>query len=366
MKKLFTLATLGLLSSLAFEAQAQITVDGKVTAAEIGTGTGKYQLAGTYTGTHSVATKGLQSLYIGTSATKLYIMVVGSAESATDYPGIVVYLNVPNKTGVAAGTQLKGGVAGDSPLKHTPTMDMETDYGFRATTSPSASADVYYSYVDYTNGNTAPVPDTYQGSSTKTGAPLTASATSGPVLGAKFAYLSSATVTAAATAGSGLEMELDMTALGITTGSRINLMAAYVKDGGVFSSDVIPQIVGQTADLGSSPNFAATTSPGSQNATYVVGTGVLAGRNQVAQALNFQVYPNPAKANTTVAYNVQGGLQDVSLAVYNSMGQLVRSVAAEKQTAGDHEYKLANLSAGAYLVKLEVGGQLTSRKVVVE
>ncbi|SHI88216.1 Por secretion system C-terminal sorting domain-containing protein [Hymenobacter daecheongensis DSM 21074] len=363
MKKIFTLAALGLLSAASMEAQAQITLDGKVSAAEIGTGTGKYQLAGTYTGTHSVANKGLQSVYIATSATKLYIMVVGSSES-TDYPGFVVYLNVPGRTGVAAGTQLKGGAAGDSPLKHTPTMDMQTDYGFRATTAPTGDNNVYYSYVDYTNGNTAPVPDTYQGNSQKAGVPIVASATTGPVLGARFSYLSSASVTAAATAGSGLEMELDMAALGLTTGNAINVMAGYVKDGGAFTSDVIPQVVGQTADLGSSPNFS--TLPGSQNVTYVVGTGVTATRNEVAQQLNFKVYPNPATAATTVSYKVLSANQEVELSVYNSLGQVVRTLAAEKQAVGTHTYKLPALAAGTYLVKLSVGADVTSSKIVVE
>jgi hypothetical protein len=363
MKKIFTLAALGLLSAASLDAQAQITLDGKVTAAEIGTGVGKYQLAGTYTGTHSVATKGLQSVYVATSATKLYIMVVGSSES-TDYPGMVVYLNVPGRTGVAAGTQLKGGNAGDSPLKHTPTMDMQTDYGFRATTAPTGDNNVYYSYVDYTAGNTAPVPDTYQGNSQKAGVPITASATTGPVMGARFAYLSSATVAAAATPGSGLEMELDMTALGLSTGNTINLMAGYVKDGGAFTSDVIPQVVGQTADLGLAPNFS--TLPGNQNITYVVGTGVTASRNAVAAQFGFQVYPNPATAATTVSYKVPAGTQDVSLSVYNALGQVVRTMADEKQAAGNHSYRLPTLAAGTYLVKLSIGGEITSSKIVVE
>ena len=361
MKKHFTLAALGLLTAGAFSAQAQITLDGKVSATEIGAGTGKYQLVSTYTGTHSVADKGLQALYVGSSATKLYIAVVGSAES-TNYPGIVVYLNLPNKTGVPVGTQLIGGAAGDSPLKHTPTMDMETDYGFRATTSPTGSADVYYSFVDYTAGNTAKVADTYQGSSTKTGAPVTASAADGPFKTARFSYVNSATVTAATAAGSGLEVELDLVAMGLTTGNNIQIMAAYVKDGGDFTSDVLPMVVGQTTDLGSSPNF--NTLAGKQNATYQIGTGVLASRNAVANALKFGVYPNPTAGSATISYVVPGQ-QEVALDVFNSLGQRVRAVAAGKQ-AGANQFDLSNLSAGAYFVKLQVGGQSTSQKLIVE
>ncbi|MDU0371538.1 T9SS type A sorting domain-containing protein [Hymenobacter endophyticus] len=362
MKKQFTLAALGLLTATSFSASAQITLDGKVTATEIGTGANKYQLASTYTGTHSVAGKGLQTLYVGSSSTKLYVMIVGSAETATDYPGYVLYLNVPGKTGVAAGTQLKGGSAGDSPLKHTPTMDMETDYGVRATLSPSNMTDVYYSFVDYTAGNTAPVSDSYQGAGKKDGTALTFSATTGPFTGARTALMKSTDLTAATAAGTGLEMEFDLAAMGLTATSQINLMVGYVKDGGAFTSDVLPQVVGQTADLGSSPDFSTLT--GRQNVTYNLTTGILANRNAVASALKFSVYPNPSSEAATIDY-VVSGQQDVALDVFNSLGQRVRSVASGKQN-GAQSFPLDNLTAGAYLVKLRVGDQSTSQKVVIQ
>ncbi|WP_303311090.1 T9SS type A sorting domain-containing protein [Hymenobacter sp. BT730] len=360
MKKLLTLAAVGVLGASALTAQAQITVDGKVSASEIGTGLNHYQLVSTYAGTHSAGTLGLQSLYIGESATKLYIMVVGAAETADNYPGIVVYLNVPGKTGVPAGTQLKGGADGQSPLKHTPTMDFETDYGFRVTTSPANMTPAYFSFVDYTNGNTAQVPDSYQGEGVKTGTAHNGTATSGPFMGARYSYLSSANVTAATAAGSGFEVELDKTALGIVDGNAVNVMAAYVKDGGAFTSDVLPQVVGQLTDLGSSADF--NTLAGKQYATYIVGTGVQASRAEVARTLGFGVYPNPAR-EAKIVYTVNGR-QDVALEVVNLLGQRVRSLSSAKQ-AGRQEYQLSDLQAGTYLVKLRVGDQLTSQKVII-
>ena len=359
MKKQFTLAALGLLTAGAFSAQAQITVDGKVMATEIGTGSGKYELAGTYTGTHSVADKGLQSLYLATTPTKLHIALVGSSES-TDYPGFVVYLNVPGKTGVAAGTKLAGGKEGTSPLKHTPTMDMEVDYGFRATTAPVANDNVYYSFADYTAGSAAPVADTYQGNSAKAGVAITGAATDGPFKGARYAYVSSATLAAAIAAGSGLEVEIDLEAMGLKTGDKVDLMAAYVKDGGVFTSDVLPMVAGQTADLGSSPDF--TTLAGKQFLTYQIGTGVLANQSAVARALKFGVYPNPAAGSATVSYEVSGQ-QQVTVDVFNALGQRVRSVASGLQT-GVQKHPFSDLASGAYFVKLQVGGQSTSQKLI--
>jgi hypothetical protein len=62
---------------------------------------------------------------------------------------------------------------------------------------------------------------------------------------------------------------------------------------------------------------------------------------------------------------VPAGRQPVSLAVYNALGQRVRSLANTEQT-GNQQFALGSLPAGAYLVKLQIGDQLTSRKVVVQ
>jgi len=154
MKALVTLATLAALTAGSLRAQAQFTVDGTLGANELGTGVGKYQLAGTYTGAHSVADRGLKAVYVGTTATTLNIFVVASPERAAggEYSALVLYLAVPNKTGIAAGVRLPGSSNGSSQLRHRPTLDMATAYGFRITMSPLGSNDnnIYLSRVDYT------------------------------------------------------------------------------------------------------------------------------------------------------------------------------------------------------------------------
>ncbi len=158
MKNLFSLVTASTLALGALSAQAQFAVDGVLSSTEIGTGVGKYQLAGSYTGTHLEADRGLQALYVGYTATTLNIMVVGVGESATaaapTYRGLLVYLNTAGRTGTAKGTKLAGGNDNNSPLKHKPTLDLETDYGFRAQVGPtSTDADqVYFSRVSYVTG----------------------------------------------------------------------------------------------------------------------------------------------------------------------------------------------------------------------
>ncbi|WBA42221.1 T9SS type A sorting domain-containing protein [Hymenobacter canadensis] len=371
MKNLFSFVALGCLATASLTAQAQFTLDGRATAAEIGAGVGKYQLAGTYTGNHLDTDRGLKALYVGYTATTLNIMVVASAEApdvATTfgYRALVLYLNTPARTGAPAGLPLLGSADGQSPLRHIPTLDMQTDYGFRASVGPATAAatDVYFSAVSYVTGTAvAAGTDPYVGQGSKTGAVVTSATTVLP--GTRFSYFNTANLTANTT-NAGLEIEIPLSALGTTTltaGSRLDLMAAYTNSNGDFFSDVIPQIAGRTTALGVDPDFS--TIAGTQAVAFVLGSGVLATRAETAAALDFNVYPNPAPGAATIAYRVPAGAQPVTLAVYNSLGQQVRSV-AEQMQAGSQQVPLGNLTAGAYLVKLRVGDQLTSRKVVVE
>ena len=372
MKPLFTLFAAGFLTAASLTASAQFTVDGKATAAEIGTSIGKYQLAALYSGIHLDTDRGLSALYVGYTATTLNIMLVGSAESANTtgaYRAFILYINTPGRPGSAAGVQLAGGSDGLSPLKHKPTLDMVADYGFRASVGPTSATanDVYFSRVSYVSGTgVTPGTDTYIGSGTKAGGQAVAPATL-DLAGSKFAYSNTASLTTNTT-NSGFEIEIPLAALSsptstVTVGSDVDLFAAYTDGDGVFFSDVLPSILGRTTALGANPNF--TTIPGNQFITYIIGSSVLGSRAALANGLDFQVYPNPAQAGATVAYTVPAGTQAVALDVYNALGQRVRTLANTPQ-AGRQQLALGYLPAGAYLVKLQIGDQLTSRKVVVE
>lgn len=362
MKKIFTLVAAGAMAATALNAQAQITLDGKVSTAEIAaTKTAdKYQLVSTYGGTHSVADKGLKTLYMGTSATKLYVAVVGAFLQSGTYPAVLLYLNVPGKTGVPAGTKLSGGDSGTSPLKIKPTMDFEVDYGVRVNFDATPANGGYFSFADYSNGNVAGgVPDAYQGN-VKEGTVLTASATSGPLKDAKVAY-TAATGVAANTDNSAIEFEFDLAALGLTATSKVEMFVAYTNDGGVFTTDTFPPIAGQTTALNADQDFTAI--PGNQFLTYDLTSGLLASRNEVATALRFSVYPNPGSA-VAVSYKIPQGKQAVALNIFDATGKVVRTM-SEVQF-GEQAYKLSGLRAGIYVVKLNVGGQQTSGKVVIE
>lgn len=296
MKRFATLSTLSTLTALAlasFGAQAQFTVDGTLSAAEIGTGTSKYQLVGTYTGAHSIADRGLKALYVGTTATTPNIMVVASAEIA-GYNSLVFYLDAPNKTGIAAGTRLPGstnaGNDGRESLRQRPTLDMPVDYGFRCTTSPFLDNNnaIYLSRVEYT---ATPYDEIGEGSVKKDG--TLATDTKDPA-GVKSAYQTSATGSVAANTGTGWEFEIPLAAIGgAAAGSNLSMLAAYIDDFKSFNSDVLPTIAGRTTALGIDPDFTAIA--GNQYYTYQVGSGVLAARTGSAPALQAIAYPNPVR-----------------------------------------------------------------------
>ena len=352
-------------------AAPQFTLDGQATAAEIGSGPGRYQLAATYTGNHLDADRGLKALYVGSTATTLNLLLAGSAESAAgSYRALVLYLNTPGRPGAPAGTPLLGGNNPPSPLKHKPTLDMQADYGFRVSVGPATAtaADVYFSRVSYVTGNAvAPGNDTYLGAGTKGGGLVTAPATL-DLGGSKFAYANTPTLLANTT-NAGLEIEIPLAALStaaasVGAGSRIELFAAYTDAEGGFFTDVIPTIPGRVAALGTDPNFAVI--PGNQFTSFVLGAGELATRSAGTAAFDLQVYPNPTSAAATVAYTAPTSPQPAELSVYNALGQRVRTVVPAVQAGTTVRVALSGLAAGVYLVKLTIGNQLSSRQLLVQ
>lgn len=373
MKRISTLAAVVALTASAVSVQAQITLDGKVSSGEIGTGTGQYQLIGTYTGPHAKATEGLQALYVATTATKMYVGVVCYETSA--FPTFGVYLNTPGATGIPVGTALPGSSESTDSFQNMPKMDFEVDYAIRVTPEAITGSNGYVAGHNYTVAASQRT-DLYQGAAQKSGTNAgqvlnssTAATTLAPFRNARFTYLSTpnSSLAAATATGAGFEFELDLATLGLTAGNDIQLFAAYMLDGGSaggnFTGETIPMITGRTSTtpLGSNADFTAQA--GNQYATYRIGTGVLAVRSEVAKALNFSVYPNPGHAST-VTYRVPAGTQGVALSVFDNMGRQVRSF--QSQQAGEQSYALAGLSAGIYVVKLAVGDQITSQKLAVE
>lgn len=90
-------------------------------------------------------------------------------------------------------------------------------------------------------------------------------------------------------------------------------------------------------------------------------------QDEFADALSFNVYPNPAEDNTVVGFNLLDK-QKVEVALYDVLGQHVSTVFDGNLNAGEHEYTIAdktNLTSGIYFVKLTAGDHQVTKKLIV-
>lgn len=378
MKKIFSLAAASAMAAASLSAQAQVTVDGQLTATELTTG--NYVLIGKYTNPRGFGNAGLLSLYAASTATKVTFFLGGTVE--TNSNAFQLFLKTPASAGVPAGTALPLGAAGTSFESMGARMDMPVNL---AVALRSTTGGYMLEGASYTSATAVTVTPTLNSAVILgTGAVTTITDVSIPALiGARVAYQNTTssgidtnpgnttdrTAAAYGAAGSlGMEFELDRVAAGLTGTATLQVFALQNGgNGGTVSTDFIPQATSGTAatgtNPGANPDFALV--PGTQAATLnLTATAVtLANRGQVAKALRFGVYPNPGSA-VSVDYVVPQGKQEVALSVFDATGKQVR--ATRGLQAGSQSYKLNNLRAGIYVVKLSVGGQQTSGKIVIE
>ena len=96
--------------------------------------------------------------------------------------------------------------------------------------------------------------------------------------------------------------------------------------------------------------------------------------DDVAQPVNTfrlsQNYPNPFNPTTAISYQLSN-ISSVNLSIYNILGQLVKTLVAEKQSAGSYTVSWDGTNAsgktvagGAYIYRLQVGKTTLSRKMM--
>ncbi len=79
-----------------------------------------------------------------------------------------------------------------------------------------------------------------------------------------------------------------------------------------------------------------------------------------------QNYPNPFNPTTEIKYSIaKTGI--VRLTIYNVLGQKVRELVNKVQSAGEHlvEFNANMLSSGVYLYRLEEGGRVQTKKMIL-
>jgi len=80
----------------------------------------------------------------------------------------------------------------------------------------------------------------------------------------------------------------------------------------------------------------------------------------------FPNYPNPFNPTTTIKYTLPEAAQ-VTLTLYSVLGQQIMVLVNERQEPGYHEVTLRGLSlgSGVYLLRLQAGGFMASRKLLL-
>ena len=80
----------------------------------------------------------------------------------------------------------------------------------------------------------------------------------------------------------------------------------------------------------------------------------------------YQNYPNPFNPATLIKY-VLPGRSDVTLTVYNTLGQRVAVLVHETQERGYHQASFdgGGLSSGVYFYRLQAGSSVTTKRMIL-
>jgi hypothetical protein len=91
----------------------------------------------------------------------------------------------------------------------------------------------------------------------------------------------------------------------------------------------------------------------------------------IAGKAGFQVYPNPVISDATISY-VLNKTEQVSLKVYNVLGEEVTTLSDEIQKAGKHEFKWSacdlsgkRLKGGLYFLRIKAGEETRTIKTIL-
>ncbi len=98
----------------------------------------------------------------------------------------------------------------------------------------------------------------------------------------------------------------------------------------------------------------------------VNGLGTTTGIQENEMPDNINVYPNPLNDNATVEFNL-AKTSDVSILMYNLLGESVLSNKLGEMNAGMHSLKLdgQNFNSGIYFITLNAGNNKITKKVII-
>ncbi len=94
-------------------------------------------------------------------------------------------------------------------------------------------------------------------------------------------------------------------------------------------------------------------------------TALITGLNDKNFDATFAIFPNPAKD----AFNVKlsnSNNENATVAIYNSVGQVVKTVSLGNASVLENNINISDLSSGIYIVKTTVGDKSSARRLIVE
>jgi hypothetical protein len=143
--------------------------------------------------------------------------------------------------------------------------------------------------------------------------------------------------------------------------------------GGVVAGDLVPAVDSRSAVFSAhasgsamiNATFGTLTPVGSGTITVNIVQGVTGATRPLVYALE-QNYPNPFNPSTLIRFQVPVAT-DVKLVVYDMAGREVSVVMIERKEAGTYEVKFdgSGLASGAYIYRLQAGGFIQSKKLVL-
>ncbi len=96
-----------------------------------------------------------------------------------------------------------------------------------------------------------------------------------------------------------------------------------------------------------------------------INNNVIAGIRESALNSDFSLYPNPATDKLNVVLTNKKA-ENVSVKIFNNLGQLVKTVAVGNATDINNQIDLAGLNSGIYVVKTTVGNASSSKKLIIQ
>jgi hypothetical protein len=121
------------------------------------------------------------------------------------------------------------------------------------------------------------------------------------------------------------------------------------------------------AQLNEAAAFIVSGEPAQARAIFGALTTAVGPGSVPASNLAVQVLPNPLVATATVFYDLPAS-GEMRLDVFDASGRRVTCLASERQVAGRHRsvWDATRQPTGIYLVRLQAGGKVVTRKVVVQ